>query len=104
MQVWYENIIEQDSTLEYRLILPQGWTADPDSGTITAAPGEKKVQDFVLRIPAAQSTTYRRQAFTLDATIDGKHIGQLAEAVVDLRPEIDWATGGENPRRSAADG
>ena len=103
MQVWYENIFEQDSTLEYRLVLPDGWTADPDAGTITAAPGEKKIQNFTLRISASQPTTYRRQAFTLDATIDGKHMGQLAEAVVDLRPDLDWGIGVENPRRSAAD-
>ena len=103
MQVWYENIFEEDSTLEYRLVLPRGWSADPDSGTISAAPGEKKIRDFVLRIPADQSTACRRQVFTIDATIDGRYMGQLAEAVVDLRPELDWGTGGENPRRSAAD-
>ena len=103
MQVWYENIFDRKSTLEYRLILPEDWSADPESGRITAAPGEKKIVDFTLHIPASQPTTHRRQAFTLDATLDGQYLGQLAEAVVDLRPELDWGTNGETPRRSAAD-
>ena len=30
-------------------------------------------------------------------------LGQLAEAVVDLRPELDWGTDGGSPRPSAAD-
>ncbi len=103
MQVWFENIFDGASTLEYRLILPDNWSAVPDSGRLTAQPGEKVIQDFVLRVPSSQSTHYRRQAFTLDATIDGKYWGQLAEAVVDMRPELDWGTRGEFPRRSAAD-
>ena len=103
MQVWFENIFDRESTLEYQLVLPDGWIADPDNGRIIAAPGEKKIIDFTLQIPVTQPTTYRRQAFTLDATLDGKHLGQLAEAVVDLRPELDWGTNGEMPRRSAAD-
>ena len=103
MQVWFENIYAEKSMLEYRLVLPEGWIATPDGGRLEAAPGEKAVQDFVLCIPESQATQYRRQPFTLDATIDGKHLGQLAEAVVDLRPELDWGTRGESPRRSRAD-
>jgi glyoxylase-like metal-dependent hydrolase (beta-lactamase superfamily II) len=104
MQVWFENIHAETSTLEYNLVLPDGWSAKPDSGTITAEPGKKAIKGFTLQIPDNQSTHYRRQAFTLDATVNGKHLGQLAEAVVDLRPELDWGTGGEHPRRSLADG
>ena len=103
MQVWFENIYDVRSMLEYRLVLPAGWVATPDGGRLEAVPGEKVVQDFVLHIPESQSTQYRRQAFTLDATIDGKHLGQLAEALVDLRPALDWGTRGESPRRSRAD-
>ena len=103
MQVWFENIHPETSTLEYRLVLPQGWSASPDNGRLTAAPGEKAVVDFILQVPDTQPTHYRRQAFTLDATINGKYMGQLAEAVVDLRPELDWGIGVKNPRKSAVD-
>lgn len=91
MQVWYENIFEKESTLKFELNLPEGWKAEPDSGSIKAQPGRKGTFDFVLSVPAKQSTVYRRKAFTLDATIDGRACGQLAEAVVDLRPDADWA-------------
>jgi len=84
-------------------VLPDGLSAIPNSGTMAVAPGEKGVVDFVLRVPAAVATAYRRRAFTLDATIDGQHLGQLAEAVADLRPELDWGTAGEDPRGSRAD-
>ena len=103
MQVWFENIFPETATLDYRLVLPSGWTAEPDSGSLTASVGEKVIRDFVLRVPESQPTSYRRQAFTLDATINGKQMGELAEAVVDLRPDLDWGTRGQSPRRSAAD-
>ena len=102
MQVWFENIFTEESTLEYELVLPEGWTASPDRGRVTAQVGQKAIVDFELAVPADQSTDYRRQAFTLDATIDGRRLGQLAEAVVDLRPELDWGTDGVSPRPSAA--
>ncbi len=91
MQVWYENIFEKPSTLEFVINVPAGWRAKPDRGKATAAPGEKAVVDFVLSVPATQSTAYRRRIITLDAVIDGCACGQLAEALVDLRPEADWA-------------
>ena len=103
MQVWFECIRSQASTLEYELVLPDGWEAQPAKGSVTAEPGKKEIVDFILRIPSDQATTYRRQTFALDATIDGVYRGQLAEAVVDMRPELDWDTGGEDRRTSAAD-
>lgn len=85
-------------------MLPDGWQAQPSKGSMTAAGGGKKViVNFVLTVPSDQATTYRRQTIVLDATIDGVYRGQLAEAVVDMRPELDWDTGGEQRRTSAAD-
>lgn len=103
MQVWFENIWTEDKTLEWTLVLPDGWSAEPLSGTLKVEPGAKGIAPFALRVPDSQSTAYRRFAFTLDATIGGKRYGQIAEAVVDLRPEADWATGGEERRTSLAD-
>ena len=103
MQVWFENIFPQPKMLEYRLVLPDGWSAIPNSGQLKAKAGEKVIADFVLSVPPTQSTNYRRQALTLDVTIDGKYLGQLAEAVVDLRPELDWGASGQFPRSLAAD-
>jgi glyoxylase-like metal-dependent hydrolase (beta-lactamase superfamily II) len=91
MQVWYENITDHESTLDFRLVLPAGWAADPDRGTITVTPGEKGTLPFRLSVPAEQTTAYRRRAIALDVAIDGVSRGQLAEAVVDLRPEADWS-------------
>ncbi len=104
MQVWFENIKSVPSTLEYELVLPDGWEARPSCGTVTADPGKKEIVDFLLRVPPDQATAYRRQPIALDATLDGVHRGQLAEAVVDMRPELDWGTGGVARRTSAADG
>jgi glyoxylase-like metal-dependent hydrolase (beta-lactamase superfamily II) len=103
MQVWFENIWDDKRTLEWALNLPNGWTAEPASGQIAVEPGDKGVASFVLNVPTTQNTSYRRLPFTLDATIGAKRYGQLAEAVVDLRPDLDWATGGEARRTSLAD-
>ena len=103
MQVWFENITSEQSTLEYELVLPEGWEAQPDRGTVTAEPGKKEIVDFLLSVPEDQSVAYRRQPIALDATLDGVYRGQLAEAVVDMRPDLDWDTGGMDRRPSAAD-
>ena len=58
---------------------------------------------FSVSVPNSQSTDYRRRAFTLDATIGGRRCGEFAEALVDLRPDADGATGGETRRTSLAD-
>jgi glyoxylase-like metal-dependent hydrolase (beta-lactamase superfamily II) len=92
MQVWYENIFEKTSTLEFSLNLPASWRADPDSGALTVEPGEKGTFEFQLTLPEDPPTFHRRQPFTVDATIDGKRYGQVAEAVVDMRPRS--ASGG----------
>ena len=104
MQVWFENIFEETATLNWSLDLPEGWTAKPSKGKIAVKPGKKGIAPFTLSIPNSYSSAYRRQAFTLDATIDGKRLGQIAEAVVDLRPDADIQTGGHKRRTSAADG
>jgi glyoxylase-like metal-dependent hydrolase (beta-lactamase superfamily II) len=104
MQVWFENIFEETATLNWSLDLPEGWTAKPSKGKIAVKPGKKGIAPFTLSIPNSYSSAYRRQAFTLDATIDGKRLGQIAEAVVDLRPDADIQTGGRKRRTSAADG
>ncbi|MCL5270403.1 MAG: MBL fold metallo-hydrolase [bacterium] len=90
MEVWFENIFDKPATLEYALNLPQGWRAEPERGKLTAAPGKKTVAPFRLTVPAGEQTAYRRRVFTLDAVIDGQPLGQIAEALVDLRPQADW--------------
>jgi len=103
MQVWFENIWDAPKTLAWSLDLPPGWTAEPASGSLTAKPGEKAIARFTLSIPATQDVAFRRRPFTLDATIDGVAYGQIAEALVDLRPDADWGTLGERRRTSLAD-
>ena len=103
MQVWFENIWEDDRTLEWSLNLPEEWRAEPESGSLLVEPGAKGIASFTLTVPTSQDTDYRRAPFTLDATIGGVRYGQLAEALVDLRPDADWATGGEQRRTSLAD-
>lgn len=103
MQVWFENIWSESKTLEWTLRLPEGWSANPSSGSLTVEPGAKGIAPFTMSVPDSQDTAYRRRPFTLDATIDGRRCGEIAEALVDLRPGADWATGGEKRRTSLAD-
>jgi len=86
MQVWYENRRDRPSTLAWTLVMPDGWTGAPDQGLLTVAPEQRGIDRFVLSIPAEQTVIHRRLPFTLDATIDGERCGEVAEALVDLRP------------------
>ncbi len=56
MQVWFENIFKETTTLDYRLVLPEGWSTSPDSGSLAAEPGNKATL-IILRIPTSQWTT-----------------------------------------------
>ena len=56
MQVCFENIFKETTTLDYRLVLPEGWSTSPDSGSLAAEPGNKATL-ITLRIPTSQWTT-----------------------------------------------
>ena len=101
MQVRVTNTGDEPLHLEFALIPPSQCEVEPSDGVITANPGERVAFGFVLRAGSGVSTRHRRAPLLLDARVNGRHRGQIAEAIVDLRPELDW--GSPTRRRSVAD-
>jgi hypothetical protein len=68
------------------LRLPRGWDCDPARLDLTAPPGGTARGPFRLRVPPGFSWPDSRVAIAADVTADGRHLGQIAEGVVDLLP------------------
>jgi len=63
------------------LVLPKGWTASPREVSIR---GDGKAV-FTVKIPAGWHGSESRVAIAADMMVDGRYVGQIAEAVVDIR-------------------
>ncbi|HEX2514350.1 MAG TPA: MBL fold metallo-hydrolase [Chloroflexota bacterium] len=68
------------------LRLPRTWDCDPARLDLTAPPGGTARGPFRLRVPPGFSWPASRVAIAADVTADGRHLGQIAEGVVDLHP------------------
>ncbi len=70
-----------------RLVLPEGWGSEPAGARMEVkAKGEEKVK-FEVKVPAGWAgTRASRVAIAADVVADGKRLGEIAEAVVDVLP------------------
>lgn len=69
--------------VEAALVLSAGWRCDPSRVTLSIAPGgEAKAP---LTISAPSDAPDARLAIAADVRADGRYLGQIAEAVVDVR-------------------
>jgi hypothetical protein len=72
--------------VDWRWSLPAGWTATPASGHAGLGAGERARAAFALSIPADYVFRQAKQAIALEVSLDGRHLGQLTEAVVESAP------------------
>jgi glyoxylase-like metal-dependent hydrolase (beta-lactamase superfamily II) len=76
--------------VELAMILPVGWGCSPQRVRLTTPAGEVSVAPVEITIPFRWNGTGRR-AIAADVKVDGRYVGQIAEAVVDVvspqRPE-----------------
>ena len=63
------------------LALPQGWTSTPRSASVRIEPGARASMGFKVKVGKSRN---RRVAIAADVTLDSTHLGQIAEAVVNL--------------------
>jgi hypothetical protein len=52
---------------------------------VKAAPGETAKTGFDVTVPASWKNPLARVAIAVDVMADGKYLGQIAEAVVDIQ-------------------
>lgn len=71
--------------IEAALVVPDGWDFSPRVVTIAAEAKSNGTAEATITIPASWSNPSPRVAFALDVLVDGKYLGQIAEAVIDIR-------------------
>lgn len=71
--------------IEAALVLPDGWTCSPRLVSIAAEAKSSGTAEASVTIPANWSNPLPRVAFALDVVVDGKYLGQITEAVMDIR-------------------
>ena len=70
--------------IEVALIAPLEWRVNPDVLRFEVPAGSTKAQAFQLRIPGDWRPASPRFAIAADVVCDGRYLGQISEAVVDL--------------------
>ncbi len=86
------NLRQRAIRLEIALVLPAGWRSDPQSVVLSIPPGGAGKAPVSITIPRDWRGAHSRVAIAADVMADGKYLGQIAEAVIDVRvPEIPLA-------------
>ncbi|MFB3902153.1 MAG: MBL fold metallo-hydrolase [Acidobacteriota bacterium] len=74
--------------LQATLVLPPGWQSQPASVRLEVPARETASAKVRITVPSDYPSSVVRTAITADVITDGKHLGQIAEAVVEVRPGI----------------
>ena len=68
---------------EARLVLPEGWSADPE--TVAASIEPSQMRPLAFRVQTAAGDQGIRCIVIADLTFGDRHYGQRAEAIVDIK-------------------
>jgi glyoxylase-like metal-dependent hydrolase (beta-lactamase superfamily II) len=85
LQLRYRNWLPHTSTVRARFRLPDGWRIEPAELEISAPARAERSGSLRLRIPA-DVVKNRRAVITVDAVRDGRRLGEITEALVNIAP------------------
>ena len=71
--------------MEIALALPRGWSCHPAVSRMSVEPHGEARTTVVVKIPNGYHAVHQRVAIAADVLEDGKYLGQIAEAVIDVR-------------------
>jgi hypothetical protein len=80
-----QNYYAAPIKVEIALIAPSDWRIEPDVLTIEAPAQSKRARAFDISIPKDWTAPAPRFAIAADVRANGKYLGQITEAVVELR-------------------
>jgi glyoxylase-like metal-dependent hydrolase (beta-lactamase superfamily II) len=81
------NWIYRKSQLRVTINTPEGWTVASDSDLrINIPPKSQSALKFDVRIPHSETRLNCRFVLTADVWRDGEHLGEINEALVNMRP------------------
>ncbi len=84
-EVRVRNLRRKAMVVRAALVLGPGWRAEPAAVAFQVAPGAEAKAQVAVTAPRARAGAPRRIAITADVEVDGKYLGQIAEAVIDWR-------------------
>jgi len=83
-EIRVQNYRPAPMKVEVALVLPEGWSAEPGVLRLEAAPRAHARGEFLLRTSRERPHGQSRVAIAADVMADGRYLGQITEAVVDL--------------------
>jgi glyoxylase-like metal-dependent hydrolase (beta-lactamase superfamily II) len=83
-QIRVRNYRTAPMKMEVALVAPGEWGIEPDVLRFEAAAGSKVQQEFRISVPRDWRPNSPRFAIAADVMCDGKYLGQITEAVVDV--------------------
>ncbi len=84
LQIRVQNYKASPMKLEVALIAPSEWRVEPDVAKIEVAAQSHAKHAIHVAVPASWKPPCPRFAIAADVVADGKYLGQLTEAVVDI--------------------
>jgi glyoxylase-like metal-dependent hydrolase (beta-lactamase superfamily II) len=85
IQVRARNYRPRPVHLEGMLVMPHGWRSSPEKITLDVPANGNGTAHAAITIPREYSNPFQRVAIALDVSADGRYLGQITEAVVDLK-------------------
>ena len=70
--------------IEVAIVAPSEWRIDPDVLQFEIPAGAQGAKAFQIALPKDWSAPSARFAIAADVLSDGKYLGQITEAVVDM--------------------
>jgi hypothetical protein len=83
-EIRVQNYRKAPMKMEVALVAPLEWRIDPDVLRFEVPGGSTRAQAFQLWIPGDWRPASPRIAIAADVVCDGRYLGQISEAVVDL--------------------
>jgi glyoxylase-like metal-dependent hydrolase (beta-lactamase superfamily II) len=83
IEVEVRNHDPQVSDAELRLVLPEGWSAEPSAGEVRIEAGAAGRVSFSV-LPASQAARGVRHVALVDVVLGGRQLGQAAESLIVL--------------------
>jgi glyoxylase-like metal-dependent hydrolase (beta-lactamase superfamily II) len=83
LQVRMNNYLDHSTCAEVSLVLPAGWTANPETAQIDLSARQRGTAGFRVSIPSDYAFPYPRIAIAADVVFDGRRLGQITEATVE---------------------
>jgi glyoxylase-like metal-dependent hydrolase (beta-lactamase superfamily II) len=90
VEVRVRNHYSRVLVIEAALVLPPGWICQPRTVAFEVPAKGKATGEFQISLPDGWKGPCERVAIAADVVAGGKYVGEIAEAVVDLRPERPW--------------